>query len=178
MTASIKQFKQNIADVLPVAKRSQKENIPTISHIRIFNDGERTIMQATDRFIIINSVVEEDVDGGEFNMFVTPETLASIKSHTSGNVEISDDHITINGIEYPEAGEVDWPVVDKLIKEAWDDDSYHTPTDNTPCAYRVDLLKHIKDVEIIPRFNNPAAPTRFKAGARAYGVIQPKRVKP
>lgn len=177
MTVSAKQFKQNIADIFPLVKRSQKDHLPAISHARIFNDGEQTIMQATDRYVAVNSIIEEDIAGGEFEMFLTPETLALMKSQTNGNVIISDDHITINGINYPAAEPVEWPAVDRLVNEAWGDENYNTPGESAePWVYRIELLKHIKDAEIIPRHNKPHAPTRFKAGQRAYGIIQPKKV--
>lgn len=177
MTVTIKQFKQNIADILPIVKRSQKDRLPAISQARIFNDGKQTIMQAADRYVVVNSIIEEDDDWGEFEMFLTPETLALMKSQTSGNVIISDDRITINGINYPAAVPVEWPAVDRLVEEVWGDENYNTPGESAePCAYRIELLKHIKDAEIIPRRNKPHAPTRFKAGQRAYGIIQPKKV--
>lgn len=177
MTIRQKTFKQNIADVLPMAKRSEKDGHKNISRIRVFGDGKRTIMQATDRFAIVNTIIAEE-EREPFEVFFTLDTLASAKAQPAGTVTISTGGLEINNIKYPAATPVEWPNIDQILDGAWGDDDYFTPgSDPAHAEYNIAPIKHIKDVEIIPRHNRPHAPTRFKAGERAYGVIQPKRVK-
>lgn len=183
---SMRKVKASIADVLPLMKSAEKANAGTITHALVESRNGEVYFQATDRFCAINSVFARETGGNrfpEFRFFVDVETLNILKIHApSSGVEVTPGgftvltphgHRAVSGVEQPG----DWPNIEGLIDEAWNDPNYFTTGEGTePAGFNPLIVKHIKDVFVHPRLNESAKPSRIKAHDRAKGVIMPTRL--
>ncbi len=178
----MKDLKASIADVLPVMKKGERNHINVLTHALVESDGTQVWLQATDRFIIVNSTFAWGDDLPVFKFLTSIQALTAIKSYgANARVTVDGDgfHISsgANEICYGQDGNYDWPDMAKLFDQAWGDKNYYTPGENTaPVAFTPLLVKHIKDVKLYPRLNDSYRPSRFAAGGRVRGVIMPVKI--
>lgn len=173
--------KPSIADVLPVIKKGAKEGFSSISHAAVVSDGSRVFFAASDRYIALRSVFHTGEDLPTFRFFASVEMLEIIKSQpVNAVVQVSDEGFEIKGtlnVELPGVSLADFPDLERLIDEAWNDKDYFTPTKtDLMCGCDPLLVKHIKDVIIIPRLNKMAGAWRIQAKNRVEGVIMPRKL--
>lgn len=180
----VKKLKASIADVLPVMKRPNSATIPVLAHALVESDGQTVRFQATDRFIVVNSVFAEGDDLPVFKFLIGVQALSALKSQSAG-VRVQLDgggfYVSAGGAISqrfgPADGGLEWPRIGELMEEAWDDEDYFVPSDETgPAGFNPELVKHIKGAQVIPRINKSAKPSRFSSGGRVRGVIMPVRI--
>ena len=173
--------KPSIADVLPILKKAAKDRIPTISNAAVVCDGERVYLLASDRYVAVRSVFHTGEELPTFRFFASIEALEILKSRPVNEVL----HISENGfvakwqqdIELPGTPLDSFPDLERLIDGAWNDKDYFTPAKpDHMCGCDPLLVKHIKDVIIIPRLNNMAGAWRIQAKNRVEGVIMPRKL--
>ena len=179
---NMRALKASIADVLPVMKAGAKQHAPILAHAAVVSDGETVRFEATDRFCVVYSTFAwADGDGRfpEFTTFVDVDTLTALKGYgTMADLGVDgegfvlrrgDDHTRFN-VSQPG----DWPDLAHFVGETWGDGDYFTPGEETePAAVNPMIVKHIKDVQIIPRLNKSRKPWRIHAKGRVRGVLMP-----
>lgn len=181
---NIRGLKASIADVLPVMKTGAKQHATILAHAAVVSDGETVRFEATDRFCVVYSTFAR-ASGGElfpeFRTFVDIDTLTAIKGYGAmadlrvdgeGFVLRRGDDTTRFNVSQPG----DWPDLQYFMDNAWDDEDYFTPGKETePAAVNPMIVKHIKDVQIIPRLNKSRKQWRIQAKDRVKGIIMPLR---
>ena len=177
-------LKASIADVLPVMKVGAKQQVPLLAHAAVVSDGETVRFDASDRFCVVYSTfawADGDERFPEFRTFVDVDTLTALKGYGTG----ADLHVDGEGFVLRKGDDAtrfsvsepgDWPDLAHFVDDAWYDEDYFTPGDETePAAVNPMIVKHIKDVQIVPRLNKTRRQWRIKAGARVKGIVMPLR---
>ena len=180
---NMRELKASIADVLPVMKVSAKPHAPRLAHAAVVSDGETVRFEATDRFCVVYSTfawADGDELFPEFRTFVDIDTLTAIKGYgVSAQLFLDEDGFALRkrddstrfSVGEPDG---DWPDLKYFVDNAWDDGDYFTPGEETePAAVNPMIVKHIKDVQIIPRLNKTRKQWRIQAKGRVKGVLMP-----
>ena len=179
----MRELKASIADVLPVMKVGAKQHAPLLAHAAVVSDGETVRFEATDRFCVVYSTfawADGDERFPEFTTFVDVDTLTAVKGYgVAAQLFLDEDGFVLrkggDSTRFS-AGEPDgdWPDLARFVDEAWGDEDYFTPGKETePAAVNPMIVKHIKDVQIIPRVNKSRKPWRIQAKGRVKGVVMP-----
>ena len=144
----IRELKPALANVLGVIKRNQ--HIPALEAAKItVGDGKLKLL-ATDRFIIIEHAIDYKIDQ-EFSYVLDEESLQLLaKLPLMQQVDFTPDGVVAKNIKFTPA-DVDYPeAIESLLDEAWGDDWKKPAEREWELAFKPELVKHIKDVLIIP----------------------------
>lgn len=181
----VRALKVSIADVLPVMKSGAKQNVPILAHAAVVSDGETVRFEATDRFCVVYSTFAW-ADGGErfpeFKTFVDVDTLTALKGYgTTADLSLNEEGFVLrkgdDATRFNVSQPGDWPDLAHFMGDAWGDEDYFTPGDETePAAVNPMIVKHIKDVRIIPRLNKTRRQWRIQAEDRVKGILMPVRL--
>lgn len=178
-------LKASIADVLPVMKAGLKQSIPTLAYVRVVSDGETIRFEATDRFCVVYSTfawADGDNNFPEFSTFVDVDTLTALKGYgTMADLRVDREGFVLrkgdDATRFSVSGPGDWPNLTHFMGDAWGDEDYFAPGDETePAAVNPMIVKHVKDVKIIPRLNKTRSQWRIQAGNRVKGILMPVRL--
>lgn len=147
----IRELKPALANVLGVIKRNR--HIPELEAAKItVGDGKLKLL-ATDRFIIIEHAIDCKIDQ-EFSYVLDGESLQLLaKLPLTQQVDFAPDGVVAKNIKFTPA-DVDYPeVIEGVLDEAWGDDWKKPAEREWEVCFRSELVKHIKDVLIIPHPN-------------------------
>ena len=183
ITITGRELKACIADVLPVMKNSRKQMLPPIAKALVVSDGWAVKFQATDRFIVIESTLNGSRNAEDelpkFRYVVDIPSLEALKTiGMSDTVTITSDGFKSERVTVQGEDAAEWPALYKFMDETWNDPNYFEWKDDhgrVSDAFRPELVKHIKDVLILPRTNGVGQPSRIYAKDRVRGVIMPTR---
>ena len=179
---NMRELKASIADVLPVMKAGLKQAIPTLAYARVVSDGETVRFEASDRFCVVYSTfawADGDERFPEFRTFVDVDALTALKGYgTMADLSLDGEGFVLrkkdDATRFSVSQPGDWPDLARFVDETWGDKDYFTPGDETePAAFNPMIVKHIKDVQIIPRVNKSRKPWRIQAKGRVKGVVMP-----
>ena len=179
---NMRELKASIADVLPVMKVSAKQHAPLLAHAAVVSDGETVRFEATDRFCVVYSTfawADGDERFPEFTTFVDVDTLTALKGYgTMADLGVDGEGFVLrrgdDATRFNVSQPGDWPDLKRFVDDAWGDKDYFTPGDETePAAVNPMIVKHIKDVQIIPRLNKSRKQWRIQAKGRVKGVLMP-----
>ena len=176
----IRELKPALANVLGTIKNVN--NLPVLEAAKItVGDGKLKFL-ATDRFSAIEHEIAYHVDA-EFSYVLDAESLQLLaKLPPLQDVEFTPDGVVAKNIKFTPA-DLDFPsAVINLIDTAWKDEwledeqqGIDSRNEGVITGYKPTLVKHIKDVEIIPQpFGGPNARLRAP-GLR--GLLMGTRVK-
>ena len=179
----MRELKASIADVLPVMKVGAKQHVPLLAYARVVSNGETIRFEATDRFCVVYSTfawADGDERFPEFTTFVDIDTLTAVKGYgVAAQLFLDEDGFVLRKGDDStrfNAGEPDgdWPDLAHFVDDAWGDKDYFTPGEKTePAAVNPMIVKHIKDVQIIPRLNKSRRQWRIQAKDRVKGILMP-----
>lgn len=179
---NMRELKASIADVLPVMKAGAKQHAPILAHAAVVSDGETVRFEATDRFCVVYSTfawADGDELFPEFRTFVDVDTLTALKGYgTMSDLAVDGEGFVLrkkdDTTRFSVSEPGDWPDLKHFVDDAWGDEDYFTPGDETePAAVNPMIVKHIKDVQIIPRLNKSRRQWRIQAKGRVKGVLMP-----
>ena len=185
MALLIRDLKPALANVLGTIKRNK--NLPTIEAAKItVGDGELKIL-ATDRFAAFVCEIEYKTDT-EFSYVLDGESLQLLaKLPPLQQVEFTPSGVVAKNIKFTPA-DLDFPtVIQSLIDAAWKDEWLEEQGHNTVegaitgfkdgviTGYKPEIVKHIKDVEIIPQPHGGKDARLRAPGLR--GLLMGTRVK-
>lgn len=175
-------LKASIADVLPVMKVGAKQHVPILAHAAVVSDGETVRFEATDRFCVVYSTfawADGDELFPEFRTFVDVDTLTALKGYgTMADLGVDGEGFVLrkkdDATRFNVSEPGDWPDLKHFVDDAWGDEDYFTPgVETEPAAVNPMIVKHIKDVQIIPRLNKSRRQWRIQAKGRVKGVLMP-----
>ena len=181
---NMRELKASIADVLPVMKVGAKQHVPLLAHAAVVSDGETVRFEATDRFCVVYSTfawADGDERFPEFRTFVDVDTLTALKGYgTMADLRVDGEGFVLrrgdDATRFSVSEPGDWPDLKYFVDDAWGDEDYFTPGEETePAAVNPMIVKHIKDVQIIPRLNKTRRQWRIQARGRVKGIIMPLR---
>ena len=164
---SMQELKPALTNVLGTIRKT--EDMPTIAQARIVSDGESVTVTATDRFIAFEQSLWEGGGVDPFELNINLESLELINKLPKGRqLEIDGGGVRAGKITFSPSDE-DYPNVKSLIDNAWDDEQWNALERKYLAGYNPQLVKHIKDVKIIP---HPQGAGRARLQApRLKGVI-------
>lgn len=151
MALLIRDLKPALANVLGVIKRNQ--HMPTLEAAKITVGDGRLKFLATDRFVIIEHAIDYEIDQ-EFSYVLDGESLQLLaKLPLMQQVDFTPDGVVAKNIKFTPA-DIDFPdATGDLLDAAWGDD-WKKPVDHEwELAFKPELVKHIKDVLIMPHPN-------------------------
>lgn len=148
MTLLIRDLKPALTNVLGVIKRNQ--HIPTLEAAKITAGDGKLKLLATDRFIIIEHAIDYKIEQ-EFSYALDGESLQLLaKLPPLQQVDFTPDGVVAKNIKFTPA-DVDYPeAIEKLLEDAWGDDWKKPAEREWELSFKPELVKHIKDVLIIP----------------------------
>ena len=147
----IRELKPALANVLGVIKRNQ--HLPTLEAAKVTAGDGKLKLLATDRFIVIEHAIDYAI-GQEFSYVLDEESLQLLaKLPPMQQVDFTPDGVVAKNIKFTPA-DVDFPeTVGDLLEKAWDD-YWKKPVEREwEVCFKPELVKHIKDVVIIPHPN-------------------------
>lgn len=147
----IRELKPALANVLGVIKRNQ--HIPTLEAAKITAGDGKLNLLATDRFIVIEHSIDY-VKDQEFSYVLDEESLQLLaKLPPMQQVDFTPDGVVAKNIKFTPA-DIDYPdAIEKLLEDAWGDDWKKPVEREREVCFKPELVKHIKDVVIIPHPN-------------------------
>ena len=176
----IRELKPALANVLGTIKNVK--NLPTLEAARItVGDGKLKFL-ATDRFSAIEHEIAYHTDA-EFSYTLDAESLQLLaKLPPLQEVEFTPLGVVAKNIKFAPA-DIDFPsAVSNLIDAAWKDEWLEDEEQGAKSrnaglitGYRLALVKHIKDVEIIPQPHGGQQARLRAPGLR--GLLMGTRVK-
>ena len=179
---NMRELKASIADVLPVMKAGAKQHAPILAHAAVVSDGKTVRFEVTDRFCVVYSTfawADGDDKFPEFRTFVDVDTLTALKGYGTGvDLRVDGEGFVLckgdDATRFNVSQPGDWPDLARFADEAWGDKDYFTAGDETePAAFNPMIVKHIKDVQVIPRLNKTRKPWRIQARDRVKGIVMP-----
>ena len=176
----IRELKPALANVLGTIKNVN--NLPTLEAAKItVGDGKLKFL-ATDRFSAIEHEVEYSTDT-EFSYILDSESLQLLaKLPPMQQVDFTPDGVVAKNIKFTPV-DLDFPsAVSSLIDNAWKDEWLEDEEQGVKSrnagiitGYKPTLVKHIKDVEIIPQPHGGQNARLRAPGLR--GLLMGTRVK-
>ena len=147
----IRELKPALANVLGVIKRNK--HIPTLEAAKVTAGDGKLKLLATDRFIVIEHAIDYVTDQ-EFSYILDEESLQLLaKLPPMQQVDFTPDGVVAKNIKFTPA-DVDYPeAIESLLDEAWGDDWKKPVEREWELSFKPELVKHIKDVLIIPHPN-------------------------
>ena len=147
----IRELKPALANVLGTIKNVN--NLPVLEAAKITVGDDKLKFLATDRFSAIEHEITYATDT-EFSYILDAESLQLLaKLPPLQEVDFTPDGVVAKNIKFTPA-DVDFPeAVGDLLEKAWDD-HWKKPVDREwEVCFKPELVKHIKDVVIIPHPN-------------------------
>ena len=185
MTLLIRDLKPALTNVLGTIKRNK--NLPTLEAAKITVGGGELEILATDRFAAFICAIEYKTDT-EFSYVLDGESLQLLsKLPPLHEVGFTPSGVVVKNIKFAPA-DLDFPsAVGGIIDAAWEDEWLEEQGHNTVegvitgfkdgviTGYKPSLVKHIKDVEIIPQPHGGQNARLRAPGLR--GLLMGTRVK-
>ena len=185
MALLIRDLKPALTNVLGTIKRNK--NLPTLEAAKITVGGDELKILATDRFAAFACTIEYKTDT-EFSYVLDGESLQLLaKLPPLQDVVFAPDGVVAKNIKFTPA-DLDFPTVaQRLIDAAWKDEWLEGQGHNTVegvitgfkdgviTGYKPEIIKHIKDVEIIPQPHGGENARLRAPGLR--GLLMGTRVK-
>ena len=180
MTLLIRDLKPALANVLGTIKRNK--NLPTLEAAKITVGGGELKILATDRFAAFVCEIEYETDA-EFSYILDGESLQLLaKLPLLQDVDFTPDGVVAKNIKFTPA-DLDFPsAVSNIIDTAWKDEwlkdeqqGIDSRNKGLITGYKPEIVKHIKDVEIIPQPHGGQKARLRAPGLR--GVLMGTRVK-
>ena len=180
MTLLIRDLKPALTNVLGTIKNVA--NLPPLEAAKIVVGGGKIKFLATDRFAAIEHEIAYNTDA-EFSYALDAESLQLLaKLPPLQEVEFTPDGVVAKNIKFTPA-DLDFPTVtQRLIDTAWKDEWLDDEEQGEKSrkagiitGYKPTLVKHIKDVEIIPQPHGGQQARLRAPGLR--GLLMGTRVK-
>ena len=185
MTLLIRELKPALANVLGTIKNVN--NLPVLEAAKITVGDNKLKFLATDRFSAIEHEITYATDT-EFSYILDAESLQLLaKLPPLQEVDFTPDGVVAKNIKFAPA-DIDFPTVaQNLIDAAWKDEWLEEQGHNTVesaitgfkdgviTGYKPEIVKHIKDVEIIPQPHGGKNARLRAPGLR--GLLMGTRVK-
>ena len=180
MTLLIRDLKPALANVLGTIKNVN--NLPILEAAKVVVGGGKIKFLATDRFAAIEHEIAYHADA-EFSYILDAESLQLLaKLPPMQQVDFTPDGVVAKNIKFAPA-DIDYPTVTQnLIDTAWKDEWLEDEEQGAKSrnagiitGYDPSLVKHIKDVEIIPQPHGGQNARLRAPGLR--GLLMGTRVK-
>lgn len=182
------QLKAAIADIAPMAKRVDK-TLPVMRRARVAYRKGALWLEGTDRFIALRTLIApismEQGEGWE-DFELSVESLELLAKLSPTKIEVTPEGVTVlsgtGNVKLEKINDgTSLPAIEKMIDENWDKPYEEWGINGEieePVGFRPDLIKHIKDVVVVPRRVNSNKPARLvtKQGNRIEGIIMPVRM--
>ena len=175
MKLTIRELKPALTNVIGL---TGDDTLPMINGVYVVNDQAGLKLYATDRVTAIENKFDPTEDPAEaFEYFLDREAVQLLsKLAPNRTVTFTPDGVSSQNIEFKPADQ-DFPkTVIELIDNAWKDAWLELPkVEGWVIGYDPALLKHIKDVVIIPHPNGFNQARLIAPGMR--GLTMAKKVK-
>ena len=175
MKLTVRELKPALTNIIGL---TGDDTLPMINGVYVVNGEAGLKLYATDRVTAIENKFHPTEDPAEeFEYFLDREAVQLIsKLPLNRTVTFTPDGVSSQNIEFKPADE-DFPkTVIELIDNAWNDAWLELPkVEGQVIGYNPALLKHIKDVVIIPHPNGFNQARLIAPGMR--GLTMAKKVK-
>lgn len=146
---SVQDFKPALVNVLGTIRRA--DDVPPLAQGSIVCDGTSVHIIATDKYIAFGQTLNKvTVDGVPFTLNLDLASLELINKLPKGlRLEVDADGVRAGKITFGKS-DIDFPDVKSLIDNVWDEERWNQLERKHLTGYDPSLVKHIKDVKIIP----------------------------
>ena len=175
MKLTVRELKPALTNVIGL---TGDDTLPMINGVYVVNDQAGLKLYATDRVTAIENKFPPTEDPAvEFEYFLDRESVQLLsKLALNRLVEFTPDGVSSQNIEFKPADQEFPKTVIELIDNAWKDAWLESPkVEGWDIGYNPALLKHIKDVVIIPHPNGFNQARLIAPGMR--GLTMAKKVK-
>ena len=175
MKLTIRELKPALTNIIGL---TGDDTLPMINGVYVVNDEAGLKLYATDRVTAIENKFQPTEDPAEeFEYFLDREAVQLLsKLAPNRTVTFTPDGVSSQNIEFKPADQEFPKTVIELIDNAWKDAWLELPkVEGQVIGYDPALLKHIKDVVIIPHPNGFNQARLIAPGMR--GLTMAKKVK-
>ena len=175
MKLTIRELKPALTNIIGL---TGDDTLPMINGVYVVNDEAGLKLYATDRVTAIENKFHPTEDPAEeFEYFLDREAVQLLsKLALNRTVTFTPDGVSSQNIEFKPADQEFPKTVIELIDNAWKDAWLELPkVEGQVIGYNPALLKHIKDVVIIPHPNGFNQARLIAPGMR--GLTMAKKVK-
>ena len=175
MKLTIRELKPALTNIIGL---TGDDTLPMINGVYVVNDEAGLKLYATDRVTAIENEFHPTEDPAEeFEYFLDREAVQLLsKLAPNRTVTFTPDGVSSQNIEFKPADQEFPKTVIELIDNAWKDAWLELPkVEGQVIGYNPALLKHIKDVVIIPHPNGFNQARLIAPGMR--GLTMAKKVK-
>ena len=175
MKLTVRELKPALTNVIGL---TGDDTLPMINGVYVVNGEDGLKLYATDRVTAIENKFHPTEDPAEeFEYFLDREAVQLLsKLAPSRTVTFTPDGVSSQNIEFKPADQEFPKTVIELIDNAWKDAWLELPkVEGQVIGYNPALLKHIKDVVIIPHPNGFNQARLIAPGMR--GLTMAKKVK-
>ena len=175
MKLTVRELKPALTNIIGL---TGDDTLPMINGVYVVNDGAALRLYATDRVTAIENKFRATEDPAEeFEYFLDREAVQLLsKLPLNRTVTFTPDGVSSQNIEFKPAEQEFPKTVIELIDNAWKDAWLELPkVEGQVIGYNPALLKHIKDVVIIPHPNGFNQARLIAPGLR--GLTMAKKVK-
>lgn len=175
MQLTVRELKPALANIIGL---TGDDTLPMINGVYVINGEDGLKLYATDRVTAIeNEFDPTEGPAEEFEYFLDREAVQLIsKLPLNRTVTFTPDGVSSQNIEFKPADQEFPKAVIELIDNAWKDEWLELPkVEGQVIGYNPALLKHIKDVVIIPHPNGFNQARLIAPGMR--GLTMAKKVK-
>lgn len=175
MQLTVRELKPALANIIGL---TGDDTLPMINGVYVINGEDGLKLYATDRVTAIENEFDPTEDPAEeFEYFLDREAVQLIsKLPLNRTVTFTPDGVSSQNIEFKPADQEFPKAVIELIDNAWKDEWLELPkVEGQVIGYNPALLKHIKDVVIIPHPNGFNQARLIAPGMR--GLTMAKKVK-
>ena len=175
MKLTVRELKPALTNIIGL---TGDDTLPMINGVYVVNNQDGLKLYATDRVTAIENKFHPTEDPAEeFEYFLDREAVQLIsKLPLNRTVTFTPDGVSSQNIEFKPADQEFPKTVIELIDNAWKDAWLELPkVEGQVIGYNPALLKHIKDVVIIPHPNGFNQARLIAPGMR--GLTMAKKVK-
>ena len=175
MKLTVRELKPALTNIIGL---TGDDTLPMINGVYVVNDQAGLKLYATDRVTAIENKFHPTEDPAEeFEYFLDREAVQLLsKLPLNRTVTFTPDGVSSQNIEFKPADQEFPKTVIELIDNAWKDAWLELPkVEGWDVGYNPALLKHIKDVVIIPHPNGFNQARLIAPGMR--GLTMAKKVK-
>ena len=175
MKLTVRELKPALTNIIGL---TGDDTLPMINGVYVVNNQDGLKLYATDRVTAIENEFRATEDPAvEFEYFLDRESVQLLsKLALNRLVEFTPDGVSSQNIEFKPADQEFPKTVIELIDNAWKDAWLELPkVEGWDIGYNPALLKHIKDVVIIPHPNGFNQARLIAPGLR--GLTMAKKVK-
>ena len=175
MKLTVRELKPALTNIIGL---TGDDTLPMINGVYVVNNQDGLKLYATDRVTAIENKFHPTEDPAEeFEYFLDREAVQLIsKLPLNRTVTFTPDGVSSQNIEFKPADQEFPKTVIELIDNAWKDAWLELPkVEGQVIGYNPALLKHIKDVVIIPHPNGFNQARLIAPGLR--GLTMAKKVK-